>query len=257
MNGLFDLKGKVALVTGGTRGIGRGIAEAFLEAGASVMVSSEDSAACASTEQELLAMGFAAASHTADLSDPGTLTGLVAACVKRFGGLDIVVGNAGISGQPGRTTAIERQEYLRVMAINLEANVILAALAAPHLKARGGGSFIFMSSLSAVRGNGFIGSYALSKAALAQLARNLAVELGPDNIRANAIAPGLIRTDLARDLLANESFMTRRMQMTPLRRPGEIREIAGTALFLASAAGAFMTGQVLVVDGGTLISDGS
>jgi NAD(P)-dependent dehydrogenase (short-subunit alcohol dehydrogenase family) len=257
MNGLFDLTGKVALVTGGTRGIGRGIAEAFAAAGASVMVSSEDAAACSGTEQDLRARGFDVASHVADIGDPGAIAGLVSACVDRFGGLDIVVGNAGITGKPGRTTAIEPSEFHRVMAINLEANVLLASQAAPHLKARGGGSFIFMSSLSAARGNGFIASYALSKAALAQLARNLAVELGPDNIRANAIAPGLIRTELARDLLADEAFMARRMQMTPLRRPGEIREIAGTAVYLASPAGAFVTGQLLVVDGGTLVTDGS
>jgi NAD(P)-dependent dehydrogenase (short-subunit alcohol dehydrogenase family) len=257
MSGLFDLSGKVALVTGGTRGIGLGIAEAFAMAGASVMVTSEDAAACSSTERDLRARGFDVASHVADLGDPRAIAGLVSACMVRFDGLDIVVGNAGITGKPGRTTAIEPSEFQRVMSINLEANVLLASQAAPHLKARGGGSFIFMSSLSAARGNGFIASYALSKAALAQLARNLAVELGPDNIRANAIAPGLIRTDLARDLLADEAFMARRLQMTPLRRPGEIREIAGTAVYLASPAGAFMTGQLLVVDGGTLVTDGS
>jgi NAD(P)-dependent dehydrogenase (short-subunit alcohol dehydrogenase family) len=257
MSGLFDLSGKVALVTGGTRGIGLGIAEAFAMAGASVMVTSEDAAACSATEQALLARGFRVAGHVADVAAPGAIAGLVSACVGQFGGLDIVVGNAGITGQAGRTTAIDPSELHRVMSINLEANVLLASQAAPHLKARGGGSFVFMSSLSAARGNGFIGSYALSKAALAQLARNLAVELGPDNIRANAIAPGLIRTDLARDLLADEAFMARRMQMTPLRRPGEIREIAGTALYLASPAGAFTTGQLIVVDGGTLVTDGS
>jgi len=114
-----------------------------------------------------------------------------------------------------------------------------------------------MASLAGLRGNKTIGPYALSKAALAQLARNLAVEFGPDHVRANAIAPGLIRTELAAPLLANADFMKRRLQLTPLRRVGEPHEIAGAAIFLASAAGAFVTGQTLVVDGGTLVTDGA
>jgi NAD(P)-dependent dehydrogenase (short-subunit alcohol dehydrogenase family) len=143
------------------------------------------------------------------------------------------------------------------MRVNLHSIVQLCALAVPALKARGGGSIILMSSLAALRGNKSIGPYALTKAALAQLARNLAVEFGPDNIRANAIAPGFIRTDLSASLMANEAFMARRMQNTPLRRAGEPSEIAGPAVFLASKGGAFVTGQTLVVDGGTLVTDGN
>ena len=114
-----------------------------------------------------------------------------------------------------------------------------------------------MASLSAMRGNRMIGPYAMSKAALAQMARNLAVELGPDNIRVNAIAPGLIETPFSRALMSNEAFMARRLAATPLRRVGQPSEIAATALWLASPGGAFTTGQTIVVDGGTLVSDGS
>ena len=130
-------------------------------------------------------------------------------------------------------------------------------LAHPHLVNRGGGSVILISSISGLRGNAAINAYALAKAGVAQLARNLAVQWGSDNIRANAISPGLIRTEFSAPLLENERFMQRRMQMTPLRRPGEVSEIAGTAHYLASTAGAFVTGQNIVVDGGTTITDGS
>jgi NAD(P)-dependent dehydrogenase (short-subunit alcohol dehydrogenase family) len=155
------------------------------------------------------------------------------------------------------TVDVTPDDYQRVMSVNLDSIVRLCGLVIPHLKARGGGSIVLMSSIAGLRGNKALGPYALSKAALAQLARNLAVEFGPDNIRANAIAPGFIRTALAEPLLANEDFMARRMQNTPLRRPGEPEEVAGAALFLASPAGAFVTGQTLVVDGGTLITDGN
>jgi NAD(P)-dependent dehydrogenase (short-subunit alcohol dehydrogenase family) len=134
--------------------------------------------------------------------------------------------------------------------------VVLANLAAPHLAQRQGNA-IFIASLSGLRGNGAINAYALAKAGVAQLARNLAVEWGPQGMRANALSPGFIATELSAPLLANEAFMARRMAMTPLRRPGTPQEVAGAAVFLASAAGGFVTGHNLVVDGGTLITDGS
>jgi len=148
-------------------------------------------------------------------------------------------------------------DYDRVMALNLRSQVVLCNLALPHIAARGGGAAVLMASLSALRGNGAINAYALAKAGVAQLARNLAVEWGPRGVRVNALSPGLIRTPLSEPLLADERFMARRMAMTPLRRPGEVEEVAGAALFLASRAGGFVTGQNLVVDGGTLISDGT
>ena len=174
-----------------------------------------------------------------------------------FGRLDILVCNAGITARAGPFATIDMDDYDRVMAVNLRSQVRLCNVALPHIAATGGGAAILVSSLSGLRGNGAINAYALAKAGVAQLARNLAVEWGPRNVRVNALSPGLIRTELSAPLLADDIFMARRMQMTPLRRPGEMEEVAGAAIFLADRAAAFVTGHNLVVDGGTLITDGN
>lgn len=250
---MFDLSGKGAIVTGSTRGIGRAIAEGLIAQGARVVISSEDAGDTARVAAELGMPG-----QVCDVTDATALAALVERAVAEFGGLDVLVCNAGITGKLGPFAEIDMADYARVLAINLTSQVSLCNLALPHIAARsGGGAAILMSSLSGLRGNGRINTYALSKAGVAQLARNLAVEWGPRDVRVNAISPGFIATELSAPLLANEAFMARRMAMTPLRRPGTPREIAGAAVFLASAAGAFMTGQNLVVDGGTLITDGS
>ncbi|WDF74514.1 SDR family NAD(P)-dependent oxidoreductase [Novosphingobium sp. KACC 22771] len=251
MSSMFSLAGRRALVTGSTRGIGRAIAEAMIEAGAQVIISSENADDTALSAQELGQTGI-----PCDVTDDGALRALVEGSVQALGGLDILVCNAGITGKPGPFATIDMDDYARVMAINLRSHVVLANLAAPYLAARGGNA-IFIASLSGLRGNGAINAYALAKAGVAQLARNLAVEWGPRGMRANAISPGFIATELSKPLLDNEAFMARRMQMTPLRRPGRPEEVAGAAVFLASAAGGFVTGHNLVVDGGTLITDGS
>ncbi|WCT76841.1 SDR family NAD(P)-dependent oxidoreductase [Novosphingobium humi] len=248
---MFDLTGKVAIITGSTRGIGRAIARAMMEAGARVVISSEDEADTTRAASEMGALGIAC-----DVTDDAALGALVDGAVSALGGLDIVVCNAGITGRPGPFAAIDMEDYARVMAINLRSQVVLCNLAFPHLRARDGNA-VLIASLSGLRGNGAINAYALAKAGVAQLARNLAVEWGPHGVRANAISPGFIATELSAPLLANEAFMTRRMGMTPLRRPGTPEEVAGAAVFLASAAGGFVTGHNLVVDGGTLITDGS
>lgn len=250
--GPFSLEGKIALITGSTRGIGLGIARAMQAAGAQVVVSNDDAADTARAAKTLGCRGIAA-----DVADDAALAALIAETVAQCGGLDIVVGNAGITGAPGGIAALDMADYDCVMAINLRAQVVLTKLARSHLVARGGGSIILIASLSALRGNAAISSYALAKAGVAQLARNLAVEWGPHNIRTNAISPGLIRTELSGPLLANEAFMAKRLQMTPLRRVGEIDEVAGAAVFLASPAGAFINGHNLVIDGGTRITDGN
>lgn len=253
----FDLTGRVALVTGGHRGLGLAVARGLAEAGARVTLASDDPAGCDHAASELQAQGLHVWSHPCDVTDPRAQAGLVDGTVAREGGLDIVVANAGISDAMVGSTGGLSSDYRRVMAVNLDSVVDLVHRATPALRARGGGSLILMSSLAGQRGNRRLGPYALTKAALSQLARNLAVELGPQGIRANAIAPGFIRTDLARGLLADAQFMAMRMQHTPLRRPGEPHEVAAAALFLASPGGAFITGQTLVVDGGTLITDGA
>lgn len=248
----FDLARKCALVTGSTRGIGRAIAEGLIAQGARVVISSEDAADTARVAAELAMPGLAC-----DVADDAALANLVDFTASELGGIDILVCNAGITGAAGAFASIDMAEYARVMAINLRSQVVLCNLALPIMAARGGGSAILMSSLSGLRGNGAINAYALAKAGVAQLARNLAVEWGPRNVRVNAVSPGFIATELSRPLLEDAGFMARRMAATPLRRPGTVDEVAGAALFLASPAGAFVTGHNLVVDGGTLIGDGS
>jgi len=249
---MFDLCGKGAIVTGSTRGIGRAIAEGLIAHGARVVISSENAEDTARVASELGMPG-----QPCDVTDQAALAALVDCANREFGGLDVLVCNAGITGSPGPFADIAMDDFATVMAVNLTSQVNLCNIALPHIAARGGGSAILMSTLSGLRGNGRINAYALSKAGVAQLARNLAVEWGPRNVRVNAISPGFIATEPSGPLLADEAFMARRMAMTPLRRPGTPEEIAGAALFLASSAGAFVTGHNLVVDGGTLISDGS
>ena len=242
----------MAIVTGSTRGIGRAIVEALISQGARVVVSSESAEDTRRVGREL-----AMPAITCDVADDDALARLVQGTLAELGGLDILVCNAGITGRPGPFEGISLDDYARVMAINLRSQVVLCNLALPHVAARGGGAAILISSLSGLRGNGRINAYALAKAGVAQLARNLAVEWGPRRVRVNAISPGFIATELSAPLIADETFMERRMAMTPLRRPGTAQEVAGAAVFLASPAGAFVTGHNLVVDGGALISDGS
>jgi NAD(P)-dependent dehydrogenase (short-subunit alcohol dehydrogenase family) len=249
--GLFDLSGKVAIVTGSTRGIGLAIARAFRNQGARVVISSENAGDSAQVGRDLDTLAI-----PADVADDAQLAALVEGTINHFGRLDILVCNAGITGRPGPFATIDMDDYDRVMAVNLRSQIRLCNLALPHIASVGGGAAILVSSLSGLRGNGAINAYALAKAGVAQLARNLAVEWGPRNVRVNALSPGFIRTELSMPLLADAGFMARRMQMTPLRRPGEVDEVAGAAIFLASPAGAFVTGHNLVVDGGTLVTDG-
>lgn len=252
---LFDLTGKVALITGAHRGIGYAIALEMARAGASVAICSNDADGIARAAADLTAQGFRAQGFACDLGIDADLDRLVAGTVSALGQIDILVCNAGINPQFGPMASATQDDYDAIMRINLRSTVELTRRVTPGMQARRDGAVILMSSLSGLRGNGRIGVYALSKAALAQHARNLAVELGPDNVRVNAISPGLIRTEFAAPILNNPDILPRRLEKTPLRRPGEVSEVAGAAVFLASAAGAFVTGHNLVIDGGTLISD--
>jgi len=244
LEALFTLKGKRALVTGGTSGIGAAIADLFATAGAQVVVSGleavDDTVICA------------------DLSNKEAVDDLVADAQERLGGpIDVLVSNAGMEGPVGATGTPTEEDLQRLFDVNVMAGYWLAAAVAPGMKHAGGGAMIFTSSIAGLRGNSAIGAYGMTKAALSQLVRNLAVEFGPKGIRANAIAPGLIKTPFSEALTADAAFMERRLAATPLRRMGTADEIAATALWLASAGGGFTTGQTIVVDGGTLISDGS
>ncbi|CAG9233370.1 NAD(P)-dependent dehydrogenase (Short-subunit alcohol dehydrogenase family) [Paraburkholderia tropica] len=258
IHALYDLRGKHALVTGASRGIGLAIARALGQAGASVVIASNDAAegeACARTLRE--AEGIDAEFCFLDAGERASVEAMWAYAVRARGAIDIVVCNAGVAPHLGPLVSASDDAWTTTMNVNLHSAVWLANLAAPAMAARGGGSIILTSSISGVRGNKAIGVYGVSKAAVAALARNLAVEWGPHNVRANAISPGMIATEFARPLLDNAEVRERRMLATPLRRPGTPEEIAGVALMLAAPGGAFITGQNVIVDGGTTISDGN
>lgn len=247
----FRLDGRTALVTGPVRGIGLAIARLFAGAGARLLLADRDGAGC-----DALAAELGGVSIPTDVADPAALDRL-AERAEAAGGVDILVCNAGIAGRPAPMHQATEAERTQLHAVNLLHPLRLANRIAPAMAARGRGSIILMSSIAGLRGNAMLGDYGMTKAALAQLARNLAVEWGPSGVRANAIAPGLIATDWVDAILSTPDRAQRRLGLTPLRRAGTVDEVAATALYLASDAGGFTTGQTIVVDGGTLISDGS
>jgi len=251
MSSLFDLTGKVAIVTGSTKGIGLAIATRFAEHGATVIISSRKVDACDSVAAGIRDKGGKAIAIPCHIGRKEELQNLVEQTLARCGGIDIVVENAAVNPYLGPSAGMPDEAFDRVMGSNVRSNVWLANMTIPHMVARGGGSVIIISSIGGLRGSAQLGAYAISKAADMQLARNIAVEWGPKNIRANAIAPGLIRTDFARALWENPALYRKRTKDTPLQRIGEPDEIAGAAVFLASAAGSFTTGQTIVIDGGT------
>lgn len=254
---LFDLSGKVALVTGATRGIGLAIAEEMAIAGAQVVISSNEAAACDSVAARLRGQGLDVLGIACDVAERAQLQHLVAQTIAQRQRIDVLVCNAGVAPHNGPIASASDQEWDLTMTINLRSALWLTSMVIPAMAERRFGRVILTASLSSVRGNKNIGLYGLSKAGLAQLARNLAVEWGPSNVCVNALSPGVIRTEFAKPITENPELLPRRLQLTPLRRVGEVSEIAGVAVMLAAPAGAFITGQNLVIDGGTIISDGN
>ncbi|MEI7969906.1 MAG: SDR family oxidoreductase [Betaproteobacteria bacterium] len=252
---LFDLTGKVAVITGSSRGIGRAIAERLAEHGAKVVISSRKAGPC-----EEVAAGINAARGAgtaiavpANISSRADLSNLVDRTREAFGRIDVLVCNAASNPYYGPLAGISDEQFRKILDNNVIANHWLVQMVAPEMTARRDGAIIIVSSIGGLRGSPVIGAYNISKAADFQLARNLAVELGPHNVRVNCIAPGLIRTDFARALWENPDTLSRYNETTPLRRIGEPDEIAGVAVMLASKAGSFITGQGIVVDGGVTI----
>ena len=252
---LFDLSGQVAVITGSSRGIGRAIAIRMAEQGARVVISSRKLAACDEVAAEINAQHGAgrAIAVAANISSKEALQGLIDQTLAAFGRIDTLVCNAASNPYYGPLGGISDEQFRKILDNNIVANHWLVSMVAPQMRERKAGSIIIVSSIGGLRGSSIIGAYCISKAADMQLARNLAVEFGPDNIRVNCIAPGLIRTDFARALWENPEALAARNAETPLRRIGDPDEIAGAAVYLAAAASSFMTGQTLVVDGGVTI----
>ena len=250
---LFDLKGKVALVTGATRGIGRSIAEELARCGASVAICSRKADACDRARAEFERQGFDCLAQPCNVSHKEDLQALVDAAVKRWGRIDIVVANAAANPYFGPLAGIPDDAFDKIFTNNVKSTLWLAAMTLPAMAQRGGGSFIVVGSIGGLLANTVIGAYGMSKAAAHHLVRNLAAEWGPNNVRVNAIAPGLIKTEFARALWGDEKRRREREEATPLRRLGEPRDIGGIAVFLASDAAAFITGQCIVADGGVTI----
>jgi len=258
MSDLFDLAGKVAIVTGSSRGIGRAIAEGLAQHGATVVISSRKQDAC---EEVAKAINDAhgqqrAIAIAASISDKDALQSLVDETKQRLDKIDILVCNAASNPYYGPMAGITDDQFRKILDNNVIANHWLVQMAAPDMLERGNGSIIIVSSVGGLTSSTVIGAYNISKAADLQLVRNLAAEFGPKGVRVNAIAPGLVRTDFARALWENPEILKRVTSVAALKRIGEPKELAGAAIFLASDAASFVTGQTLVVDGGSTFGAG-
>lgn len=251
---LFDLTGKVALITGSTKGIGLAIAHRMAEAGAKVVISSRNQSACDEAAAEINAKGGYAFPFACNINYKEQLQALTNKTIEHYGKIDILVVNAALNPFYGPSQDIPDEAFDKIMNSNIGSAHRLCQMVLPGMAKLGGGAVIIVSSIAGIKGSNVLGAYGISKAADMQMARNLAVEWGPHNIRVNCIAPGLIRTDFARALWENPETYQQTVSKYPLRRIGEPDEIAGAAIYLASDAGSFTTGQTLVVDGGGTIT---
>ena len=247
---MFDVNGKVALITGASRGIGKATARQLAASGAKVVVSSRKQAACDEVVSEIQQAGGEGIAVACHVGDHDRLKEMVALVDDKWGGVDILVCNAATNPAYGSILELSDEAFSKIMTVNVQSTIWLCNLVLPRMAERGGGAVIMMSSIASLRGTATIGAYGMSKAAEAALARNLAVEWGPKHIRVNAIAPGIVNTDFARELVNDPVRRARMESRTPLRRFGEPDDIAGIVHFLASPASAYITGQVIVADGG-------
>ena len=251
---MFSLEGKVAVVTGSTRGIGKSIAEEMAKAGAKVVISSRKADACESVRAEFAARGQDAVAVPCNVGRKEDVQNLVDTVMAKWGRIDILVCNAASNPAFGPILKVSDEVFDKIMLTNVKSVFWLGNMVLPQMAERGGGTMIIISSIGALRSNSTTGLYGTSKAAEAGLCRALACEWGAKNIRVNCIAPGLIRTDFARAIWENENTRQAREALTPLRRLGEPKDIGGVAVFLASEAGAYVTGQMIVADGGVTIA---
>lgn len=249
---LFDLTGKVALLTGASKGMGLEMAKGLAAHGATVVISArkQDQLDVAAAEINALGKGKAHA-VSCNVGDKEQLQALVDKAHELAGPIDIVVGNAGVNPYYGPTSEIPDDAYQKTMNANVQSNLWLAQMVAPDMVAKGAGSMMFTSSIGAFKPSTMLGTYGMSKLALIGLVRNLAEEFGPKGLRFNAICPGLVKTDFARELWDKPEVEERIKKQIPLRRLGEPEDFAGLAVYLASDASGYMTGQALTVCGGS------
>ncbi len=250
---LFDLTGKVALITGSSRGIGEAIARRYAEHGAKVVVSSRSLESCEPVAATIRDQGGDALAIACNINYAEQLQALADGAREHYGRIDVLVCNAALNPHFGPSQDIPDAAFDKVMHANIGSIHRLCRMVIPGMAENGGGSVIIVSSIAGLKGSGVLGAYAISKAADMQIARNLAVEWGPRNVRVNCIAPGLVKTEFARALWDNPEIYRSTVAQYPLGRIGEPDEIAGAAVYFASAAGNFTTGQTLVVDGGGVI----
>lgn len=250
----FHLRGRTAIVTGGTRGIGRATAEALARAGAHVIITGRKPEACEEAAEQMRAAGLTVSAIAGHAGRKADLEQLVARTLDRHGGLDILVCNAATNPVHGSLAALPDTALDKILDTNLRGPLWLCNLALPHMAGRPGSSAILLSSIASVRGTTALGAYSISKAAVNALVRNLAVEWGPRGVRVNALVAGLVKTDFSRALWEDPERVEKAASRTPLRRIGTPEDIAGVALFLASEASAYVTGQCIVADGGETIA---
>ena len=250
----FDLSGQVAVITGSSRGIGRAAAEVIASLGAKVVVSSRKGDACKAVVAAIRDAGGEAMAIPCNISRKEEVAALIEGTMRQWGRIDTLVCNAAVNPYFGPLAQIPDEAFEKIMNSNVKSNLWLCNLALPLMAERGGGNAIIIASIGGLRGSTMLGAYGISKAADFQLARSLALEWGPKNIRINCIAPGLVKTDFARALWEDEARLKTLLETTPLRRIGEPDDIGGIVAFLASRAAAFITGTIIVADGGVTIA---
>jgi NAD(P)-dependent dehydrogenase (short-subunit alcohol dehydrogenase family) len=250
----FDLSGQVAVITGSSRGIGRAAAEAMASLGAKVVVSSRKGDACEAVVGAIRGAGGEAMAIACNISRKEEVVALIEGTMRQWGRIDTLVCNAAVNPYFGPLAQIPDEAFEKIMNSNVKSNLWLCNLALPLMAERGGGNAIIVASIGGLRGSTMLGAYGISKAADFQLARSLALEWGPKNIRINCIAPGLVKTDFARALWEDQARLKSLLETTPLRRIGEPDDIGGIVAFLASRAAAFITGTIIVADGGVTIA---
>jgi dehydrogenase/reductase SDR family member 4 len=254
MDNMFRLDGKVAIVTGSSRGIGRAIAESMAALGASVVISSRKLEPCEAVRDGIIAKGGKAIALTCNTGAKAELAELLRVTLEHYDRVDAVVANVAVNPYYGPLAGVSDEQWDKIMSVNLKSTLWLANMALPEIARQGGGSFTLISSIGALHGNTAIPAYNVSKLAEIGLMRNLAVEWGGQNIRVNAILPGLVRTDFAKALWENPKTLKAVEAGTPLGRIGEVGDLGGVGAFLATPAAAYITGQTLVVDGGSSVT---